>query len=369
MAIRLSFGPEGAPRTDLTSRLEKGENLIQSILYCNLQRVYDSRLTEMHWKKAARAALHKMGGLAVLRDWHRREFGVLMFHAFSESSRTDVEAVCAHITRHFEPVSLSVIMDALERRKDLPDNAITITVDDGYRNFLQYGHPIFRRNRIPATLYPVAGFSDGQLWLWPDQIEFGMRHSTRKSLRAMIGEGEPLELALETPEEKASAVLHLTETLKEVSNDQRVAFLAKFASLCGVEIPPGPPGGYEPMSWDELRSVASEGVEIGCHTETHPILSRLSDPLELEREIRGAKKHLEERLGFAVRHFCYPNGRVMDIGEAAIRSVRDAGFASAVTCVWGLNTIKAECFQIRRIPFSSTIDLHYSQELMAGLHM
>ena len=73
------------------------------------------------------------------------------------------------------------------------------------------------------------------------------------------------------------------------------------------------------MSWDELRAAASEGVEIGCHTETHPILSRLSNRLELEREIRGAKEHLEECLGFDVRHFCYPNGHPIDIGEAAIR--------------------------------------------------
>jgi hypothetical protein len=74
-------------------------------------------------------------------------------------------------------------------------------------------------------------------------------------------------------------------------------------------------------------------------------------------------------LGFAVRHFCYPNGRAVDISEAAIRSVKEAGFASAVTCMWGLNTFEAERFQIRRIPFDGTIDLEYGKELMAGLHM
>jgi len=323
----------------------------------------------MVWKKVARSALHKMGGLAVLRGWHRREFGVLMFHAFSEQTRLNVEALCAHITRHFEPVSLSTVTDALERGKDLPDRAITITVDDGYRNFLLHGHPIFRRNRIPVTIYPVAGFSDGQIWLWPDQIEFGLRHTTLASLRVSIGGGAPFELSVATAEEKLSATLHLVESLKEVSNEHRIDFLAQFGSICGVEIPADPPSGCEPMSWDELRAVGSEGVEIGCHTETHPILSRLSNTSELEREIRGAKKQIEERLGFAVRHFCYPNGRAVDISEAAIRSVKEAGFASAVTCMWGLNTFEAERFQIRRIPFDGTIDLEYGKELMAGLHM
>ena len=323
----------------------------------------------MLWKKAARIALHKMGGLSVLRYRHRREFGVLMFHSFSEGDQANVAVICDHIVRYFEPVSLSAIVDGLDGRRPLPDNAVAITVDDGYRNYLLFGHPIFRRNRIPATLYAVAGFSDGRLWLWPDQIEFGLSHTSRSSIQAPLGNGQPLELCLRTPTEKRDAIFRLTEALKEIPNDRRVAFLAQFGSLCGLEIPPDPPGGCEAMSWDELRAVASEGVEIGCHTETHPILSRVSNSLELEKEIRGARERMTERLGFDVRHFCYPNGRPLDISETSIRCVRDAGFASAVSCTYGLNTMEADRFCIRRIPFGSDVDLGYGQELLAGLHM
>ena len=234
------------------------------------------------WKKAARVVLHKMGGLTAMRGWNRRKFGVLTFHSFSERDQANVESICAHIAQHFEPVSLSSILDALEGLKALPANAITITVDDGYRNFLLHGHPVFRRYRIPTTLYAVAGFADGRLWLWPDQIEFGLRHARRSSIRTPLGDRKPLEFVLRTPEEKADAIFRLTETLKGVSNDRRLAFLAEFGGLCGVDIPHNPPSGFEAMSWDELRAVASEGVEIGCHSETHPILSRISNRLELE---------------------------------------------------------------------------------------
>jgi peptidoglycan/xylan/chitin deacetylase (PgdA/CDA1 family) len=123
------------------------------------------------------------------------------------------------------------------------------------------------------------------------------------------------------------------------------------------------------MNWDELRAVASEGIEIGCHTESHPILSRLSNPRELENEILGAKQRMTERLGFEVRHFCYPNGRPIDVGEAAIRCVREAGFASAVSCTYGLNAMGADRFQLLRVPFASDVDLQWGKELLAGLHM
>jgi peptidoglycan/xylan/chitin deacetylase (PgdA/CDA1 family) len=323
----------------------------------------------MLWKKVARIALHRMGGLAVLRAQHRREFGVLMFHLFSEQTRANVEAFCEHITRNFEPVSLSAIVDALEGRKSLPDNALAVTVDDGYRSFIQHGHPVFLKHGVPVTLYAVAGFSEGSLWLWPDQISFGLQNSTRGVIRAPIGDDKVLELPLGTSQEKTDAIFLLTENLKVTSNERRLDFLAKFGGICGVEIPVHPPSDCEAMNWEELRAVASDGVEIGCHTETHPILSRLSDPLELEREIRGAKEHLEERLGFPVRHFCYPNGRAIDIGDAAIRCVRDAGFASAVTCVLGLNTTRVDRLGIQRIPFGNAIDFDYGAELLAGLHM
>ncbi|HEY3740527.1 MAG TPA: polysaccharide deacetylase family protein [Bryobacteraceae bacterium] len=321
----------------------------------------------MFWKKAARVALHKMGGLAVLRNRHRREFGVLMFHSFGEQDETNLQAMCSHIVRHFEPVSLSDIVEAIDGTKRLPDNAIAITVDDGYKSFLDYGHPVFRRNKIPATVYAVGGFSDGRLWLWPDQIEFGLWHTSLSSIRIPT---LAMELELRTPAEKNEAISVLKETLKRTPNAERLIFMEQFGRLCKVEIPPNPPAGRQAMTWDELRAVAAEGTEVGCHTQNHPILSRVPDPVELDAEIRGAKQFMEERLGFPVRHFCYPNGRPIDIGDAAIRCVREAGFASAVTCTYGFNSVgSTDPFEIRRIPFLSSYDLDYSKESLAGIHL
>ncbi len=321
----------------------------------------------MSWKKAARIALHDMGGLAVLRRRHRREFGVLMFHSFSRETETNVDAVCAHIARHFEPVSLSRIVEAIEGRATLPDNAITVTVDDGYRNFL-YGHSVFRKHRIPATLYAVSGFAAGQLWLWPDQVEFGVKNSPRSALRVSLSSGA-MDLPVDTAQAKGATLVRLLNVLKETPNNERKAFMQSFGKACGVEIPAEPPAGREALTGDELRALSDEGVEIGCHTATHPILSRIEDLAELEREIAGAKQHLEEQTRIPIRHFCYPNGRPIDLTHDVLRLVGKAGFLSAVTTSWGLNTTQVERFRIRRIPFDSTLDFGYGIELMAGLHM
>jgi len=313
-------------------------------------------------KKAAAFALHNLGGLAILRRHAKQRPGIPVFHAFSEATGANVEAFCQHLTRHFEPVSLSTLVSGAA----LPGNAMSVTIDDGYRNFLQHGHPIFRRHRIPTTLYAVSGFADGRLWLWPDQIVFGLKHTPHRSLRVEANAcGQPFDLVLTTEKERATSATALTEALKLVPDAQRLRFLSGWGALCGVEIPVNAPPEHAAMTWEELRAVSAEGVEVGCHTETHPILSRIPSQ-NLDREIGGAQTEIEQRLHLPVRHFCYPNGRPIDVNEAAVTSVREAGFASAVTCSWGFNSAIEKPFQLSRLPLDSTLAPAYQAEVLAG---
>lgn len=319
-------------------------------------------------KSAARVALHQMGGVAALRRVNRRRFGVLMFHSFGEAERGNVEAFCEHITRYFEPVPLSKVAEAMDGKGDLPDNAVAVTVDDGYRNFLEHGHPVFRKHGIPTTLYVVSGFADGRLWLWTDRVAYALENSPVSSIRTVVG-GVTLNLPLGSAQERAAGIEKLQDALMMVPNRERLRALETLESLCGIEIPPDPPAERAAMSWDELRAVSREGVEVGCHTETHPILSRVEDPDDLWRELSASKREIEEHVGLPVTHFCYPNGRAIDIGEAAIRGVSEAGYASATTCTWGLNDATARRYEIRRLPFDRRTEFRYGVELLAGLHM
>jgi peptidoglycan/xylan/chitin deacetylase (PgdA/CDA1 family) len=309
-----------------------------------------------------------MGGLAALRFLHRHKLRVLMFHEFDEGYGASLESICEHISRHFEPVSLAAITAAMRGQASLPSNAVAVTIDDGYRNFLTNGHPIFKRHRIPTTVFVVAGFADRRLWLWTDQLTFLVNETSKRALSVELEKGQVLDLDLSSDMSKRACLQTLWEGLKIVPNERRLKFLSDFASLCQVEVPPLPPPDRASLSWEEMRALATEGVEIGCHTYSHPILSRVNDASELVREIRGAKELMEARLKRQVDHFCYPNGREIDISDAAVACVRDAGFASAVTCSYGLNTVKADPLRIRRLPFGGSTDLEYAVETLVGFH-
>jgi peptidoglycan/xylan/chitin deacetylase (PgdA/CDA1 family) len=327
----------------------------------------------MPLKTAARIALQHMGGLALFRYANRRKSAVLAFHSFSETTQPNVAAICEYLTRHFELLPLSAIVESVRNRTELPDNALAVTIDDGYKNYLEYGHPIFKRHKILTTLFAVSEFAAGRLWLWPDQLEFALEHTARASASVDLGNNGVTEFALSSPQDKAAAAAHLTEMLKAVPNRQRIDFMAKVGRLCDVEIPKVPPAHRAGMTWEELRAIAADGVEIGCHTATHPILTRLESAAELQAEIRGAKETMEENLGFSIRHFCYPNGKAADFDDTVVASVRAAAFDSAVTCLWGLNSATAEPsdkpWRIQRLPFDSGLEYSYAIELLAGLHL
>jgi peptidoglycan/xylan/chitin deacetylase (PgdA/CDA1 family) len=78
---------------------------------------------------------------------------------------------------------------------------------------------------------------------------------------------------------------------------------------------------------EALRSLRSQGFEIGAHTMSHRILPGLPER-ELSGEVHGSKWMLEEQLGAAVRMFCYPRGRY---DGKVIDSVRRCGFRGART--------------------------------------
>lgn len=93
-------------------------------------------------------------------------------------------------------------------------------------------------------------------------------------------------------------------------------------------------GGDMPsLSWPQLREMAAAGMEIGCHTYSHPSLRRLSEAAA-EDEMRRSKALIEDRLGAAVRGLAYPFGKPnCTYGPREVRMAERVGYAYALTTV------------------------------------
>lgn len=81
-----------------------------------------------------------------------------------------------------------------------------------------------------------------------------------------------------------------------------------------------------PLSWRQLEPLREAGWEVGSHTSTHALLTRLDDE-DLARELAASRNAIEERLGRADT-VAYPYGLADDRVAAA---AREAGYLAGCT--------------------------------------
>jgi len=103
------------------------------------------------------------------------------------------------------------------------------------------------------------------------------------------------------------------------------------------------------MDWDQVRALAANGFEIGCHTDMH-IDMGTTDPQAIRADIEVAKHKLHRELGRPARLFAYPFGGREHITEQSRLLVREAGFTCCMSCCGGTNGRGADPFDLNRIP-------------------
>lgn len=112
------------------------------------------------------------------------------------------------------------------------------------------------------------------------------------------------------------------------------------------------------MTWEDARELRDGGVELGGHTVSHPILSRL-DEAEALAEIGHCRERMVAELGESSgQTFAYPFGRRWDYDEGTLRATRQAGFSQAVNTHAGANGRTSDRLQLARLPVDDTTPLH-----------
>ena len=232
------------------------------------------------------------------------------------------DTLVRHMARWFRVLPLDEAVAMLAQGR-LPDRAAVITFDDGYADNFTLAMPILRRHGVSATFFIATGFLDGGR-MWNDTVVETVRGSRSPELDLdALGLGRH---KVATPEDKRAAVGTLLEAVKYCPLDERLRLTEEIARLAGVT----PPADLM-MSTDQVRQMAVAGMQIGAHTQSHPILARL-DAGEAEREIAGSKRTLEDIVGRRVSLFAYPNGRPgRDYEEKDVEIVRRLGFEAAVS--------------------------------------
>lgn len=291
---------------------------------------------------------------------------VLMYHRFSKSpevgkvTATTFRRQLADIAKNFRVIYLSDLINALRQGIRVPPHAIVLTFDDGYRDFYTVAYPILKEFRMPATVFVTTDFIDGLTWLWPDIISYALANTSRTPGSICEELGLPADPYISSH----GAWRVVAEHCLSVSDEERHRLLDRILHVSGVKfLPKAIPDEYGPLSWDQIREMHANGVNIGGHTKSHPNLVRLPAAL-LKDEILGCKLRIEQEIGEPTECFCYPNGMPEDYNDAVKSVVEASGFIGAAV---GFHDamVTTDPYEIRR--YSASENIHQFRKAINGV--
>jgi len=308
--------------------------------------------------------------LGSIRRWFKPGAVILMYHRVTDLAADTYNLAVSptHFAEQMEivrrtctPMHLVDLIDVVADGR-LPNRAVAVTFDDGYRDNFSQAYPLLQAAGVPATVFVVSGKIDSPREFWWDDLE-----------RILLAPKQvPAELQLdlnaqeycwstETPEERVATHQAVHALLSVQAIRKREETLDKLVDWSGVGSTGRPV--YRAMTTDELIRLAHSGlVHIGGHTVNHPVLSALSIE-DQGYEISEGRRRLEAILGQPIRTFAYPYGRAADWTDATATIVRDAGLCCAVTTIPGSIETGADPFRLRRWAVANWDGRQFAQAL------
>lgn len=228
-----------------------------------------------------------------------------------------------------------VSLDEMHRRlseKDFGRRFACLTFDDGYRDTLEWAHPVLEKEGVPFAVYVPTSFPDQLGRLWWRVLEKVVAGNASVSL---VVDGDNRRFDSGTPHEKYELYDALYGWLKARPTEaEMLTCVADLAARHGVDVPALCASAC--MSWNEIGELAADPlVTIAAHTVNHPVLA-IAPEATVRSELAMGAAVLEAALGKRPRHLAYPYGGRGTVGTREFDIARELGFSTAVTARQGV---------------------------------
>lgn len=290
--------------------------------------------------RAGLGALYFSGAHHLLRPLLSGVGAIFMLHhvrpareaAFQPNRHLEVtpeflRATLSHLrSREIDIVSMDELHERLVQGR-FDRRFAAFTLDDGYRDNLEFALPVLREFDAPLAVYVASDFAEGIGRLWWEALEAVIARA--EQIDVQIGRSA-LRLDATTPAAKRAAFHRLHDWLRALPGEHDLtreieALCARYdvdmAALCRGLC----------LSWNEVRTLAADPlVTIGAHSISHCNLARQSEEIAAQ-EMTVSRARIEQALERPVLHLAYPYGDREAAGEREFALAAAAGFKTAVT--------------------------------------
>lgn len=228
-----------------------------------------------------------------------------------------LEEQLSYLSKHFQFMSLSHLLDLYDQNKEIPYKSIVITFDDGFRDNYTNAFPILKKYNVPATIFLTTDCIETGEMPWSQQLGYMIHHTPMQIIS--VPELGIEKFVMSQPDSKNKLHSKIASVLSATRRMKRNEFLQLLQSEFEV-IPPLD----RMLTWEMIREMKFAGIEFGSHTRSHPHLTKL--PLdEAREEIQESYDQVKQKLNIEKLSFAFPAGKSND---ELIHYVEQVGFRS-----------------------------------------
>lgn len=319
-------------------------------------------------------ACRSLGLFRVARHLTRKHLKILCYHGFEmkdeASFRPKLFIRASQFERRLATIKrygLQVLPldEAVERMYagTLPPDAVTITIDDGFRSVHDKALPLLRRFGYPATVYVTTYYVERANPVFRLAVQYMFATTALRSLEVA---NEPWcvpgVLDLSDADKRQDAAWACVCHGEQQGEEERVALCERLGRMLGTpyaEVLAS--GAFNLMTPQQLATLERSGVAVELHTHRHVLPP--DDRRAVHREIRDNREALQRWIGRAPRHFCYPSG-LFDLRQW--EWLDEMEVKSSTTCLPGLNSARTPRHGLHRFLDGANIDQLEFEAALSG---
>ncbi len=275
----------------------------------------------------------------------QRDLTTILFHSFrfGEETWADVRERLRRqldfLASGYQPVNLGQALDFVREGKKRGERQVLVTVDDAKRDILEV-YDLFQSFGVPVAQFVCSGWSErapGGHQAQDDAVATKARlvsylhFSDAPPQKVVVGDSPQMT--------DQNGNVALIDRLIDIDDPDELARLE------GVLGPVAPAGDI--CTWSELRDLQSQGMEIGCHSVSHPQIARQSAKRQ-RYEICESRRLIEANLGPSP-WFAYPYGTSDSEDAGTLALLREQGFRAGFTTAGALALQGDDSLRLPRI--------------------
>ena len=240
------------------------------------------------------------GGLSFLGKTFRKnrqsEFYVFAYHRvldrindfeFSEDIVTDsndFQNQIEYISGNFNVITFEELYSLSKNEDPFPNKTALITFDDAYADFKSVVFPILKKYGLSATLFVTTSFADHEDVGWWEKLTYALKTTKLEDISI-----KKIGIKTKSSTLDLKMINKIIEKIKLLNDDEKNLLVDYLMNYLGADIDINVLSKMLYLGWGDLRYLNKNGVELGSHTMTHPILTRASKKI-VQEEISESKR-------------------------------------------------------------------------------